>query len=218
MTIVEKYRPQRFSDIVAQDKALRQIELLRPRGLGGRAYWLCAPSGTGKTTLAYLLAAEVANREWGVDEADASAFTPKDVTDWERKITSRSCFAQPTGWALIVNEAHGLRQDTIRQLLLTLERLPDYCLVVFTAPPKGQLALFDKCDDTPALISRCIVLAMREKADDEFDLLWAQRLKQIAIAEQLDGKPIEDYLRLFRRHRHNPRACLQAIETGEMLA
>ena len=47
--------------VVGQGKAIRRIDVLRKRGLSGRAYWLSGQSGTGKTTIARLLAAEIAD-------------------------------------------------------------------------------------------------------------------------------------------------------------
>ncbi len=52
----EQYRPSAWSDVIGQDKALARIETLRKRGLGGRSYWLSGASGTGKTSIAKLLA------------------------------------------------------------------------------------------------------------------------------------------------------------------
>ncbi len=39
--------------------------------------------------------------------------------------------------AVIVNESHGLRKDTIRQLLVLLERLPAHVVFVFTTTTDG---------------------------------------------------------------------------------
>jgi len=47
--------------VVGQDNTLKRIEVLRRRGLSGRAYWLSGQSGTGKTTIARLIAAEIAD-------------------------------------------------------------------------------------------------------------------------------------------------------------
>ena len=61
--LYEQYRPRTFDEVVGQDKAIGKVEALRKRGLAGRAYWISGQSGTGKTTIARLIAAEVAS-EW----------------------------------------------------------------------------------------------------------------------------------------------------------
>src|SRR5262249_4680832 len=58
--LTEQYRPKTWQDVVGQDKVVNRLLALRRRGLAGRAYWLSGPSGTGKTTIARLIAAEVA--------------------------------------------------------------------------------------------------------------------------------------------------------------
>jgi len=45
----------------------------------------------------------------------------------------------------------------------------------------------------------------------------ADRARQIAHADGLDGKPDSAYLRLVQRCHNNMRAVLQAVESGEML-
>ena len=49
---------------------------------------------------------------------------------------------------------------------------------------------------------------------------YAPRLKEIAMAEGLDGQPEEAYLKLLRREDigGSMRAALEAIESGEMVA
>ena len=46
--LFEKYRPRTWADVIGQEKIGRRIDVLRRRGLGGRAYWITGASGTGR--------------------------------------------------------------------------------------------------------------------------------------------------------------------------
>ena len=70
MQLPEVYRPKSWAEVVGQDKILAKIALLRSRGgLAGRAFWLSGQSGTGKTTIARLIAQEIAD-SYAIEETD----------------------------------------------------------------------------------------------------------------------------------------------------
>ena len=73
MQLHEQYRPQKWSDVIGQDKVIARIQRSQ-RGLAGRAFWVSGQSGTGKTTIARLIAVEVAD-EMNIEEMDSGDLT-----------------------------------------------------------------------------------------------------------------------------------------------
>ena len=61
MQLYEKYRPQTLSDFIGQDKVKKQVAHLMARsGWDRDALWIQGPSGVGKTSLAWIIARQVA--------------------------------------------------------------------------------------------------------------------------------------------------------------
>ncbi|HEY1601465.1 MAG TPA: hypothetical protein VGG64_17825 [Pirellulales bacterium] len=211
--LFEQYRPQSWGDVVGQAAAIAKIDTVRQRGLAGRAWWISGRSGTGKSTIAKLLALEVAD-EFGIEEFDASELNAARLRELRRSQATRG-WGDKGGRAVIVNEAHGLRADAIRELLVMLEALPRHVLWAFTTTLEGQLDLLGDHIDASPLLSRCTLLELNGR---ELELSFALRVRQIAQAEKLDGRPIDVYVALAKKHKCNMRAMLNDVESGELLA
>jgi replication-associated recombination protein RarA len=213
MNLYEKCRPQTFDGVLGQDKAVRQIQLVGKSGYGGKAFWISGPSGVGKTSLARIIARQIAD-DFCIEEYDsADKLTAEELRRIDGEIGLY-------GWgkggrAIIVNEAHGLRAPIVRQLLGLLERIPSHVCIVFTTTTDG-LALFEDAQtDASPLLSRCVEVRLTSQG---LCKPFAARVKQIAEAEGLDGQPIARYEQLARDTRNNMRRMMMAVESGQMVA
>ena len=213
-SLAERFRPKCWDEVVGQDEVTARLKRLAAMGwLTRRAFWLSGPSGTGKTTIARLIAAEVAD-EFCTLEMDAGSLTLSRLQEFQESMHLRG-FGEKGGRAFILNESHGLRRDTLRALLVLLENLPEHVTFVFTSTADNMESFEAGSADALPLLSRCLKLELRDK---DLSKPFAERARTIARAEGLDGKPLEAYLHLARRTRCNLREMLNRIECGELEA
>lgn len=216
-SLFERYRPKSLDDLLGQEKCVRQLRSILQRNgtLGGRAYWISGKSGTGKTTLARIIAGDVAD-SWGIEEIDAAELTAAEI-ERQKQTQRQTIIGEKGGRCLIVNEAHGFRADQVRRLLTMLEPedgLPRHCCYVFTTTKAGQAKLFDDLDDAGPLLSRCVNLALEERGLNQ---VFADRLGEIARAEGLGDPTPAQCLKLVNEHRGNFRRCLSDLDGGIFL-
>lgn len=208
--LFEKYRPRTWGEVVGHTQVITAIQRKIEAGdLSGRAYWITGGSGIGKTTLSYLIAEELAE-SINIIELDAGQVTPATLNELRPMLRTFGC-GQKTGRVVMINEAHGLRKDTIRQLLVMLEDIPSHVCYLFTTTGDGQKQmLFDGIDSMP-LMSRCIPFRLEAYRNlGEF----ARRAMEIADAEGLGGAELSEYVDLAKRCKCNFRMMLSEIEAG----
>lgn len=213
LPLYERSRPKDWSEVVGQDKAMKRLELMRERGgLGGRAFWITGKSGCGKTTIARLIAKEIAD-EYAIIEMDAQRVTLEDIRGFDRM-----CRCRPIGkgyHVFILNEAHRLSSKVVSELQTVLEtpHVQKNSTWICTTTLKGA-TLFDTKFDALPFLSRSIKLELDGRGSE---LEFALRARSVAQQEGLDGKPLEAYIELIRQCGGNLRAAYNAIESGELL-
>ncbi len=214
MQLCEKYRPGTWEQFVGNDKTVGRLRAIVAReGFGegaGEALWFSGGSGTGKTTLAHLLRVELDVPKWAYLEIDGESCTVQTVREFDTFTRAAGLWADV--WRLtVVNEAHAMTAKAVQAWLTLLERLPEKWLVVFTTT-QGTSGLFGDFDEP--LMSRCKVFQLTTQGLAQ---RFADRAREIADAEGLNGKPAAAYLRLVQSCHNNFRAVLQQIDAGVML-
>lgn len=219
-TLHEKYAPQTWDDYVGQDRAKTVARrIIERKDFDRAAFWIeCAGennSGTGKTTLARLIAGQVADPLY-ITEVGGSEVN----LDWCRRMADKCAYlpmptkSGKTCRAFIVNEAHAMSDGAVDFILAFVYRLPPGTVLIFTTTRKAETGLFGT-DDGP-FYSRCVRLTLTNQG---LAKSFGNRLAMIAREEGLDGgKPDEWFVKLVQRVKNNMRAALQAVWAGAALS
>ncbi len=209
--LYEKYRPKVFKEFIGQEKIIERVRKLMARPDWDRdCLLLCGPTGTGKTSLAMLIASQVAD-DWFIVDLDGDKCGKDSVHELEQSL----CLGTPSDkWrVVIINECHGMTRAAVQAWLTLLERLPRHALVIFTTTQDIRADMFG--DFSHPFASRCKVFCFTNQGLAQS---FAARAKEIATLEVLDGAPEQRYYRLVQDCKNNFREVLQRIESMELTA
>jgi len=169
LVLYRKYRPQTFAEVIGQEHVVQTLTNAISSGMISHAYLFSGPRGTGKTTLARLLAKAVncENRKSGeyepcnkcsscleimqgnemdLIEIDAASHRGideiRELRDGIKFVPTKSKYK-----VFILDEAHQLSKDAANALLKTLEEPPSHAIFVLATTEIHKMI--------PTVISRC---------------------------------------------------------------
>lgn len=158
IALYRKYRPEKFKDVIGQDHVVEVLETVTKGKNPAHAYLFSGTRGTGKTTLARLLAKELGCTWKDLYEIDAASNRGIDEIRELREAVYALPFESPYK-VYIIDEVHMLTTPAFNALLKTLEEPPSHAIFVLATTEKHKLP------DT--IISRCQDFAFKRPTEDD---------------------------------------------------
>ena len=195
--LYRKWRPQVFADVKGQDHIVKTLQNQIGSGRIGHAYLFCGTRGTGKTTVAKILARAV-NCEHPVDGSPCgecpscrqiAAGTSLNVVEIDaasnngveniREIREQVQYPPTEGKyrVYIIDEVHMLSTGAFNALLKTLEEPPSYVIFILATTEVHKIPI--------TVLSRCQRYDFRRITLDTI----TARLKELTEAENM---PVEE--------------------------
>ena len=193
MDITEKFRPKNLSDVIGQTTAVNQIKrIIDSRGLAGSCWWINGSTGTGKTSVARIMASEFTDSDtFLVYEYVGRDMSVQDVRDLEERISFRP---MGTGRAIIINEAQDLSAAVVALLLATVEKikLSRFDCVIFTAMKDVGKLPSERATHFRALVTRCYQPEFAETDNPVFRQDVVEFINGVAALEGIKAVDAEE--------------------------
>lgn len=153
LALYRKYRPETFKDVVGQEHIVKVIESSLKSGKIAHAYLLTGSRGTGKTTIARIIARELGTSANDIYEMDAASNRGIDDIRSLREGVSTLPFDSKYK-VYIIDEVHMLTKEAFNALLKTLEEPPAHVIFILATTE------LEKVPDT--IVSRCQTFAFKK--------------------------------------------------------
>ncbi|MAZ40838.1 hypothetical protein CL654_01870 [bacterium] len=146
VALYRKYRPQSLNDVLGQDHIVEALKHSLKNKSISHAYLFSGPRGTGKTSIARILARELKTSPEDLYEIDGASNRGIDEIRSLKEGVATLPFASPYK-VYVIDEVHMLTKEAFNALLKTLEEPPSYVVFILATTE------LHKVPDT--IVSRC---------------------------------------------------------------
>ncbi|MCX6731669.1 MAG: DNA polymerase III subunit gamma/tau [Candidatus Parcubacteria bacterium] len=153
LVLYRKYRPKTFEEVLGQDHIVAILESAIKSKRVSHAYLFAGARGTGKTSVARILAKEIGCVDIDLIEIDAASSRGIDEIRALREAVHYAPLQGPVK-VYIIDEVHMLTKEAFNALLKTLEEPPKHVVFVLATTE------LEKVPDT--IISRCQNFSFRK--------------------------------------------------------
>ncbi len=134
--LYRRYRPKSLSEVVGQEQITDVLANSLKNGKIGHAYLFIGPRGTGKTSVARILAHEINKFDYELEDdyldiIEIDAASNRGIDDI-RELRQRANIAPTKGKykVYIIDEVHMLTKEAFNALLKTLEEPPEHVVFI----------------------------------------------------------------------------------------
>jgi DNA polymerase-3 subunit gamma/tau len=146
VVLYRKYRPQNFEEVLGQEHVVGVLRNAVKLNRVAHAYLFSGPRGTGKTSVARILAREIGTADIDLLEIDAASSRGIDEIRALRDAVHLAPFKSPHK-VYVVDEVHMLTREAFNALLKTLEEPPKHVIFILATTELSKVP--------ETIISRC---------------------------------------------------------------
>ncbi|MEK7650315.1 MAG: DNA polymerase III subunit gamma/tau [Patescibacteria group bacterium] len=169
LALYRKYRPSKFSEVIGQESVVQVLSGALKLGNIAHAYLFAGSRGTGKTSVARILARELETQPEDLYEIDGASNRGIDEIRALREAVGTLPFRSPRK-VYIIDEVHMLTKEAFNALLKILEEPPSHVVFILATTE------LERVPET--IISRCQTFAFQKPSQPALQDLLQHIAKQ----------------------------------------